>query len=169
VQEHYGNCFGTHHCRRSRDSNRCHSGQFKTAIGGRKSAACHENGCLPLLSVTCFLSGCFDGSRQHVWNLDNSRFESSASRPLSGNQGAAFGLPRSARRRASRRLSSWGQHAAAETMLTHEQHQSRLQQHHVTKNTTAQAVEIRTANVSGVTSHSMGNGVSRPARRIVNG
>jgi len=54
---------GTQHRRLSHDCNRRRSGQFKTAICGRK-CSCRENGWLSVLSITCFLSGCFDDSHQ---------------------------------------------------------------------------------------------------------
>src|SRR5260370_9281555 len=54
AQERHRYCFGTQHRRLSHDCNRRHSGQFKTAICGRK-CSCRENGRLSVLSITLFL------------------------------------------------------------------------------------------------------------------
>jgi hypothetical protein len=84
--------FGTHLCRLSRDSNRRASARVETAIGGHKSS-CYENGWLPILSVTCCLSGCFDGSQHHVWSLDDR--DVGHATPIWGNPMGAFGYPSS--------------------------------------------------------------------------
>jgi hypothetical protein len=102
-QESYRYCFGTYLCRLSRDSNGRASARVETRIGGHE-CSCYENGWLPVLSVTCCLSRCFDGSHHHVWDLDDRDVEHD--NPAHGsNKGRRSGrplyfwsLPRQARR-----------------------------------------------------------------------